>query len=188
MTFSMCGRKVGIYPLLLRRICLVRLLCRWGFVLPWCLLAASFPLLPITCMGWPQYLFEIPWTLKIFRPSSQICICPDSASCCKSEGYQRFPWGRPNGRLPVGFLLTCHPRRHEHSSKSDVRTSCSSAFDTWRLGSWVRMALLCSRRDLGWWRMKSSFDQPRPAWSGCNQKTSWWSLVTSVLLSNPLRC
>ena len=52
-TSLMCGRKVGICPLLLRQTCLVWLLCRWDFVLLRCLLAASFPLLLVSCPGWP---------------------------------------------------------------------------------------------------------------------------------------
>ena len=52
----------------------------------------------------------------------------------------------------------------------------------------VKHARSWSRKDPGWWRMKSCLDQPRLAWSGCNKKIRPWSSATGVLLSNPLRC
>ena len=148
-TFSMCGRNVDICPLLLRRTCLVHLLCRWGFVLRWYLLVVSYSLLLVSCPGWPLYLSGIPWTPRTFQPSPQMRICLDLASCCKSEGHQRFPWGLPDGCFLIGFLPIYRLRRLERSSQSNVQTSCSLAFDTWCPCSWVWMALLCSRKDLG---------------------------------------
>ena len=76
-------------------------------------------------LGWFQCPSKTPWTLGIFQQLPQMRIYLDWASYYKSGGYQRFPWGCPNGRLPVDFSLACHPRRLGHSSQSNVQTFCA---------------------------------------------------------------
>ena len=134
-TSSMCGRKVGICLLFLRQNYLVQLLCRCGFVLLWYLLAMLSPLLLVPCLGWPLYLSGTLWTPRTFQPSPWMRICSDLASCCKSEGYQRFPWGLSDGRLPIGLLPTYRLHRLERSSQSNVWT-----FPTWQCS--IRAPLL----------------------------------------------
>ena len=169
-TSSAFGRKVGTYPLLSIQTCLVQWPYRLGFVLLWCLLMASSLILLVSCLGWPQYLFGIPWTLGIFLSSPWTHICLDSVSYCITEGYQRFLEGRSSGRPLVCFLPTYRPHKLAHSFQSDVQTVCSSAFGTWRPHSWVRMASLCSKRDPDWLQMKTSPDPPHSVWYDCNQR------------------
>ena len=130
MTSSICGRKAGTYSLLLRRTRLMQLLFRTGSVPPWQSLAVLTPLWPVSSSGWPQYPFEIPWTPWISLPLPRMHICLDSVSCCKTEGCRRSLGGRSSGRPLICFLLTCRPLKLTYSSQSNVRTFCSSTFDT----------------------------------------------------------
>jgi len=152
----MCERKAGICPLPVTQTCSALLPCHWGFAFLLCSYMVPSPLWPRSFLGWFQCPSKTPWTLGIFQQLPQMRIYLDWASYYKSGGYQRFPWGLPNGRLPVDFSLACHPRRLGHSSQSNVQTFCSLPSDTLRLRSWDQMTLLCSKRGLGWWRMMSS--------------------------------
>ena len=129
MISSMYGRKVGTYLLLLRQTCLGQQPYRSSSVPPWQSLVGLTSLWPESCLGWPQYPFGIPWTLRIFLLLPQMHIFLGSISCYKIRGCQRSLKGHSGGRPPICFLPTCHPRRPPHSSQSGVRTFCSSAFD-----------------------------------------------------------
>ena len=137
-TFSVCRRRACTYPLLLRWTYSMQRPYHLGSVPPWWSSVELTPLWPVLYLGWPQHLFEIPWTLAISLLSSWMHTCLDLALCYKIEGCQRSLWGRSSGCPPVCFLSTCRPRRLTHSSQSDKRTFCSSVFGTWRQRSWVR--------------------------------------------------
>ena len=114
-----------------------------------------------------------------------MCICLDWASCYKNRVYRRSPWGLPNDDLPFDFSLAYCPRRLGHFFQFDVQTSCLWASDTLLLCSWDRMTSLYNRWGLGWWWMKFSLGQPRPAWSGCCQRKHPWSSITGASLLSP---
>ena len=146
-TFSMCKRKAGTYPLLLRWTCLVQLPYRLGSIPPLRSSVVLTPLWLVSYPGWPRYPFRIPWTLGISLPSPRTHTCLDLILCYNTKGCRRSLGGCSSGCPPICFLPACRPCRLTHSSQSNVRTFCSSTFDMWHPHSWVWMASLCSIRD-----------------------------------------
>ena len=100
----------------------------------------------------------------------------DWASCYKSEVCRRFPWDPSNDRPFFGFIPACRQCRLGHFSQSAMRTSCSWASDMSHLRFLGRMALLYSKRGLGWLRTKFSPNLLRPFWSDYNLKKASMNL------------